>query len=325
MSYTELYLDYLNNKESYQELYENLAFSVFIQEVSPAQLRNLIGKEQDYLNKLVQQKARFADNPQVAAAIDAKIKATGATLGKLQTKLKSSPEAGGMPDQPAGAPTQADIPAAPVPPETPTMSLAQAKQQKATADTISQRPKTSDVAKPDTGTPQDYGAVGTTPPPPVPQDLSLTQQIGQGVDKAKELAGQGVDKAKELGGQVMDKAKDIAGAPSQPLPTGMAGPPAPGTGLAGGAETGLQSVGVSPDVAGGVGSAIQAVGASPLGLAALGGAAAYGGYKLYKRFLSKSATACRGYSGADKTACMKSYMDAKRNQAQTRGAEAGQQ
>jgi hypothetical protein len=56
-------------------------------------------------------------------------------------------------------------------------------------------------------------------------------------------------------------------------------------------------------------------------MAALGGAAAFGGYKLYKRFLSKSARSCRGYSGASKTSCMKSYMNAKKGQTSARGTE----
>lgn len=91
---------------------------------------------------------------------------------------------------------------------------------------------------------------------------------------------------------------------------------------AGKAATDVASkVGASPETAGAVGQAAQAVAGSPLGMAALGGAAAFGGYKLYKRFLSKSARACRGYSGAAKTSCMKSFMNAKKGQTSMRGAE----
>ena len=79
----------------------------------------------------------------------------------------------------------------------------------------------------------------------------------------------------------------------------------------------LTKSGVDPTLAKGLGDALG----GPLGMAALGGAAAFGGYKLYKRFLSKSARSCRGYSGADKTGCMKSYMNAKKGQAATRGAD----
>jgi len=323
MGYTDLYLNYLNEQEIYQDIYEDLAFDVFVQEISPAQLKGLIGKEQSYLKQLAQQKAKFADNPQVVAAIDAKIKASGVSLGKLQNKLTKSPEAAGMPDQPAGGASQADIPAAPVPPETPTVTAKQLAQQKAAA------------AKTPQGTEKDLqaaqGAPKTQAPPaevPAAQDPSLYQQgkdlAAQGVEKGKELGGQAVDKAKEVGGQVADKVKDadtaIKGALPEPATQAL---DTAGQAAGQAAQTVAGKVGADPGTAGAIGSAATAIGGSPLGLAALGGAAAYGGYKLYKRFMSKSATACKGYSGPDKTSCMKSYMDAKRNQAQTRGAEAG--
>jgi len=37
---------------------------------------------------------------------------------------------------------------------------------------------------------------------------------------------------------------------------------------------------------------------------ALAGAAAYGGYKLYKRHFSKAAQKCKGKSGAERTLCL---------------------
>jgi len=41
------------------------------------------------------------------------------------------------------------------------------------------------------------------------------------------------------------------------------------------------------------------------GKAAIGAAAAYGGYKLYKRYMSKAAKKCRGLSGDEKTLCLR--------------------
>lgn len=41
------------------------------------------------------------------------------------------------------------------------------------------------------------------------------------------------------------------------------------------------------------------------GMVGAGAAAAYGGYKFYKRYLSKAAKKCQGKSGAEKTLCLK--------------------
>lgn len=298
---TELYLDYLENKFIYEDIYNTFAVKYFIQEVaSPEQLRSAISSQQSTLNKLVQQKAdlmaKGIDNPQIMGAIDAKIKATGSTIGKMKDGLAKSPEMKGIPDQPAGGSTQADIPAAPVPKGTPTTTPGEI-QAKAAAKPpeVSVAPKEAPVTTTPGATP---APTGSQVPGVVPQHPSLATQ-------AQQTAGDLTSKAGEVGKSIVAKgaevSKDVGGAVS----------------------TGLQKIGASPETGGAASSAIQAIGSSPLGLAALGGAAAFGGYKLYKRFMSKSATACRGYSGADKTACMRSYMDAKRNQAQTRGAEAG--
>jgi hypothetical protein len=108
--------------------------------------------------------------------------------------------------------------------------------------------------------------------------------------------------------------------------TGVGGKAVDALGQAGqaaskGAETVASKLGASPETVSGVAGAAKAVASSPIGMAALGGAAAFGGYKLYKRFLSKSARACRGYSGTAKTSCMKSFMNAKKGQTATRGSE----
>ena len=324
MSYAaDLYLDYLDEKETYQEIYEDLAYQVFVEKtLTPDMLKSLIQKQQSYINQLAQQKARFADNPQVVAAIDAKLKTAGASLGKLQQKMTDMPVAAKQPADIPAPPTAEPIKPLPDIPKPPTDQPIQktadipkpptdkpvdpaaipepggrATGLKGGEKTPAPAPEPTTVAKPDLGTPADYGVVGSTPPKVIPQDPSLAQQAGQAVSTA-------AGKAKELGGDILAKGTEL------------------GTQAGQAATSGLTKAGVDPTVAGGVGSAIQAVGASPLGLAALGGAAAFGGYKLYKRFLSKSATACKGYSGPDKTACMKSYMNAKKNQAATRGAEA---
>jgi len=50
-----------------------------------------------------------------------------------------------------------------------------------------------------------------------------------------------------------------------------------------------------------------------IGLIAGGSAAAaYGGYKLYQRYLSKAAKHCKGKVGAERTLCIKQYMQARR-------------
>jgi aryl carrier-like protein len=410
---TEIYLDYLDNKEVYQEIYNSFAIKYFLQELTPAQIRDLLTKQTDYLNKLVQHKknllAKGVDSPQVMSAVDAKIKAAGTTIGKLHkgmdtadlpANLRTAPRgteppppskplgpgelpsgartaprgqapietpqaaakaaaspAGGMRTGPRAEPGTEPLPqpatpkaVEPPPGEVPTGTQLPGGERGMTGVGTGRGP-----VQPPPGQPLPGGERGTTgagagpgpaQPPPgqplpggergvgsttggvpkeMPQDTvagtlqqkwhNVQPQIQQGYETSKQAAS-------DVGQNIMSRAKDIAGHPSTPLPSGMAGPPVPGTGLAGAAQTGMTKLGVSPETAGGVGHAIQAIGASPLGFAALGGAAAYGGYKLYKRFLSKSATACRGYSGADKTACMKSFMTAKRNQAASRGAEA---
>ena len=363
MSYADLYLEYLDQEDIYQNIYEDLAFKIFAEALTPQQLRAAIGKEQNYLDQLVQQKARFADNPQVVAAIDAKIKASGASLGKLKGHLAKSPE-GNIPAQPAGAPTQADIPAAPVPAGTPTTTAGELTRQKAAAtrdlaatgpqagmgpggsgagavvpgtekqlQAAQGAPKELPGATP--GAPsakavaQNKQAVDMTPDPrdmPVPGgDVSTMGQVKQTaadtLEKGKELGAKGLEKGKELATQAGEKIKAADTAVKDVLPQGaQQALDTAGTAAGQTAQTVAGKLGAGADTAGAVGQAAQAVASSPLGLAALGGAAAYGGYKLYKRFLSKSATACKGYSGPDKTACMKSYMDAKRNQGQVRGA-----
>jgi hypothetical protein len=150
---------------------------------------------------------------------------------------------------------------------------------------------------------------------------TLTTKLASAKQSLGDVASHGVQAA----GQAM-KTSDTAikGAMKQDV-TGVGGKAVDALGKAGevagkGAETVASKLGASPETVSGVAGAAKAVVGSPLGMVALGGAAAFGGYKLYKRFLSKSARACTGYSGAAKTSCMKSYMNAKKGQASTRGA-----
>ena len=124
-----------------------------------------------------------------------------------------------------------------------------------------------------------------------------------------------MQQAQDVAGQAGTAVKGAYGTAQQTIAKGAET-------AVGAAKTGAEKLGVSPETLAKVdpSSVAQAV-TSPIGMAAMGGAAAFGGYKLYKRFLSKSARACRGYSGDAKTSCMKSYMGAKKGQAATRGTD----
>lgn len=151
---------------------------------------------------------------------------------------------------------------------------------------------------------------------------TLTTKLASAKQSLGDVASQGVAAT----GQAMQTAGTAIKGAMQKDVTGVGGQVVSGLGKAGevagkGAETVAGKLGAAPETAGAVGQAAQAVAGSPIGMAALGGAAAFGGYKLYKRFLSKSARACRGYSGTAKTSCMKSFMNAKKGQASARGAD----
>ncbi len=151
---------------------------------------------------------------------------------------------------------------------------------------------------------------------------TLTTKLASAKQSLGDVAGQGIAAT----GQVMKTADTAIKGVMQKDVTGIGQQAVTGLGKAGelagkGAETVAGKLGAGPETVGAVGQAAQAVAGSPIGMAALGGAAAFGGYKLYKRFLSKSARACRGYSGGAKTSCMKSFMNAKKGQATTRGAD----
>jgi len=117
------------------------------------------------------------------------------------------------------------------------------------------------------------------------------------VGTAKGIAGTAVatgkKQAKQVGGAIAKGAKTAAGvavkgaAAAAPLAAKV-----PGAAVAG------KALGVSTAVGGG------AVAMSALAVAAL---LTYAGVKAYKRFLSQAAKACKGKSGAEKTACMKAY------------------
>jgi hypothetical protein len=363
---TEIYLDYLDNKEVYQEIYNSFAIKYFLQELTPAQIRDLITKQTDYLNKLVQHKknllAKGINSPQIMSAVDAKIKTAGATIGKLHQGMDTADLPANLRTSPRG--TEPPPPSKPLEPgQLPAGSRTAPRGQAKIDTTVNPSgertalpkgtrtgprnepgteplptPKTpKDVEPPPEVMPKGPGAgPGKPAPEPVAQPAAPVTQPAQPpvttapvTQPAQPPAQPGAwdqvtQGAKNIGSAVAGKVKAadtaLRGTSVGQQVTQAVQPYA--TQAAGAAKAGLTKLGVSQGTAGGIGQAIQSIGASPLGLAALGGAAAYGGYKLYKRFLSKSATACRGYSGADKTACMKSFMTAKRNQAASRGSEA---
>jgi hypothetical protein len=157
-------------------------------------------------------------------------------------------------------------------------------------------------------------------------DQGLVAQLTKQLANAKASVGQAVQTAVPAVKGAMDTADTAIKGAMQKDVTGVGGQAVDalttaGKTAGGAASTVASKVGASPETAGAAGQAAQAVVSSPLGMAALGGAAAFGGYKLYKRFLSKSARACRGYSGSAKSGCMKSFMNAKKGQASVRGAD----
>ena len=94
---TEMYLNYLDYRDVYQEIYNTFAIKYFMQEamLDTRELRALLAQKRDYLNKLVQHKKNLIDKgmdkPQIMNAIDAKIKATGSSIGKIQGDIKNAP------------------------------------------------------------------------------------------------------------------------------------------------------------------------------------------------------------------------------------------
>jgi hypothetical protein len=279
---TEIYLDYLNNAVIYEAIYTDYVFDLIL-EVVPANAG--VNPILAQIKQLQAQRAGVTDPSQLSQI--------NAQISQLQGQVSNFFKVPAAQAAPSVAPTSAPVRSTPGGQATGTPGGQ--KTGAATKQAPAQGTEKDLSAAQGTGPKDTTNVPGAQPPGVVPQDPSL-------LTKAKDAAGDVADKAKEVGGDIVDKGAEI------------------GKTVGDAASTGLQKMGADPGVAGGVSSAIQAVGGSPLGLAALGGAAAYGGYKLYKRFMSKSATACRGYSGGDKTACMKSYMDAKRNQAQSRGA-----
>lgn len=306
----ESYLDFLDNQILYEYMYFERTLKYLNEQtpLSPVEISRHLAKNAEYLKGLAAQKARFSHMPEVVKKINAKI--AGAEQTKdLLTKAKSSALVN---------PRNTPVPGGEVTPPP------------ATANTpvpggdVSKIGQLQQTAK-DTGEKVVAGAKQAGE-----KVVSGAKQAGQtAVQKVQtaDTAVKGAMAKSPVGQQALSKMQDVGGSVSQPaaqLPAGVAGPPAPpvvGTGVAGGVEKGLQQVGAEPTTAAAAGTAAKAVATSPLGMAALGGAAAFGGYKLYKRFLSKSARACRGYSGSQKTACMKSFMDAKKGQISSRGAE----
>lgn len=326
MSYlTESYLDFLDNQILYEYMYFEKAINYFSEQgtagtpLNPAQISQHLAKTAEYIKGLTAQKARFSHMPEVVKKIDVKL-ASAEKARDMLTKGKAS--------------ALVDPRHAPVPGGEVTPPAAAPKPPPVTADTpvpggdVSKLGQIQQAAK-DTGEKVVAGA------------KQAGEKVVQGAKSAADTAVQKVQGADTavtgamakapLGQKALGKMQDVAGnvsQPAAPLPAGVAGPPAPpvaGTGAAGAAQDAATQVGASAPTAAGVGGAVKAVAQSPLGMAALGGAAAFGGYKLYKRFLSKGARACRGYSGSQKTACMKSYMNAKKGQVGSRGPEGAQE
>jgi hypothetical protein len=299
MSYLiEFYLNYLDDKMIYEEKFLEYV-NDYLTEVTTDQISTQLGKTDEYIKALMAQRSRMWKMPEVVKKIDDKLARAAKEKASLNKAMKTAEPSPG--------------PDTPVPGGEVTPSPISQIQQKAGEAGEYIKQKAGETGK---WAQQKAAQAGEKFKA---ADAWAKEKLGG--TETGQAAMKGLEK---VGGQVSQKT-------TQPLPSGAAGPPQqvvtqPGTGVAGGVETGLQKIGVSPDTAAKVGTqaggAAQTVASSPLGMAALGGAAAFGGYKLYKRFLSKSARACRGYSGSQKTACMKSYMDAKRGQASSRGVEA---
>lgn len=281
MSYaTECYLDYLDTKPIYEQLFLEMTSTYKELLEAPATalagltwgaVKKKMAANQDVIQKLVAHKEKWTAQggdmaKMVIPKIDAKIAAAQKTQSGLENALATAP--------------------------------------KSALDTAAQ-------------TAGDVGKWGK-------------EKAAQGVEKAKQADAWAKEKlaGSETGEKVLGGLEKAAGKTGKvtttpgtvdaPMSTAVDG----GAGVAGAVQKGLHNVGVDPAAATSAGQTAGAVVGSPLGAAALGGVAAFGGYKLYKRFMSKSARACRGYSGGQKTACMKSYMDAKRGQTQSRGVEA---
>ena len=117
---TELYLGYLDERDVYQDIYENFALKYIleIKPLTPEALKGFIGKQQTAVTNLTQHKANLiAQNagPETIAAADAKIQAAGVALQKLQQKAAAgvgAPIPGVVPMDPAavsGAPPATTI------------------------------------------------------------------------------------------------------------------------------------------------------------------------------------------------------------------------
>ena len=324
---TEMYLDYLEEAPEYENIY-NLFLEYWVLHEIPVKLSTDVAAK---LKQLIANKnaAEAAGNASQVATLNAQINslttgaqaayATGAPAAAAvaQNKAAVAMPTAGAPSAKAIAQNKADMDIATRSGGTPQTAF---KQQTDTLDTAAiapsgARPSTFDPAGVDkVQTAADTAAKTAADQAALAKDAASLktasgQQAAGAAVKPEVTPPAGVD-PDSLRGQATDVAGRVGDAVKGAYDTASGA-------VASGTQGALSKAGVDPTLAQGLG---QAMG-SPLGMAALGGAAAFGGYKLYKRFLSKSARSCRGYSGADKTGCMKSYMNAKKGQAATRGAD----
>jgi hypothetical protein len=308
---TEMYLNFLDERDDYQNIYENFLLEYLLNEVKPltqSGLQGFLTKEKGALANLQQHKANLVSQnarPEVIAAVDAKIQAVTATVGKLGQKIASTADTPLRGSQiPDVIPMDVKAGLSKPPPGDPGIPYLVGKE----APSVAQQARAR-ATPPDPQTQIDRAAMphGSRTAPrgkPEPKDTTTHSPRTDKPAEPETFAQQATDTAKDVYAGAQDvvgkTAKDVAGA----------------------VKSGAEKLGVSPETVAKIDpGTVASAAASPLGMAALGGAAAFGGYKLYKRFLSKGARACRGYSGTAKTSCMKSYMGAKKGQASMRGAE----
>lgn len=118
----------------------------------------------------------------------------------------------------------------------------------------------------------------------------LTKHYNTIKQQASAVAGDVAKKASEVGAQASKKASEVGGEVAKGA-KGIAGKVSKGAGeLAGKAKELAKTPGAKYAAAG-----------------VIAAAAALASYKVYKRFFSQAAQACKGKSGSEKTSCMNAY------------------
>lgn len=118
----------------------------------------------------------------------------------------------------------------------------------------------------------------------------ITKHYNTVKQQASAVAGDVAKKASEVGAQASKKASEV-GADVAKGARGVAGKISKGAG----------------DLAGKAKELASTPGAKYAAVGVIAAAAALASYKVYKRFFSQAAKACKGKSGSEKTACMNAY------------------